>query len=159
MPISAAHNVTISPEAADGQDAHICLGHYFDELNTRFEGGFAYDRSGLMDHADFIPPRGGFVIARLDGVPIGCGGLKQLDEQTGEIKRVWLHPASRGLGVGKRIIIALEDMARQSGMTVMRLDTNRALTEAKSIYEIMGYIEIAAYNDNPYAHHWFEKAL
>ena len=105
------------------------------------------------------PPHGWFSLARLDGRPVGCGGLARLGAKTGEIKRVWTAPDARGLGVARRIIAALEATAREAGMTVLRLDTNRALKEAHALYRKLGFVEIARYNDNPYADHWFEKRL
>ena len=99
------------------------------------------------------------MIARLNGRAIGCGGLTTIDPRTVEIKRMWVAPDSRGLGVARRLLEALEAYARQSGMTRVRLDTNRALSQAQSLYRKAGYREIERYNDNPYAHFWFEKEL
>ena len=105
------------------------------------------------------PPSGLFVIARLDGDAVGCGGLKHLDKATGEIKRVWVAPSARGLGVARRMLRTLEATAREKRLKTLRLDTNRALTEAHSLYRSEGYNEIARFNDNAYADHWFEKQL
>jgi ribosomal protein S18 acetylase RimI-like enzyme len=65
----------------------------------------------------------------------------------------------RGLGLGRRLLAELEGQARADGATSVRLDTHRSLTEAVTLYRSAGYREIAAYNDNPYAHHWFAKNL
>ena len=105
------------------------------------------------------PPSGLFVIARLDGEAVGCGGFKRVDKATGEIKRVWTAPSARGMGVARRMLRTLEAAAREAGVKTLRLDTNRALTEAHALYRSEGYREIARFNDNPYAHHWFEKRL
>ena len=105
------------------------------------------------------PPSGLFVLARLDGDAIGCGGLKRLDKATGEIKRVWTAPPARGMGVARRVLRTLEAAARDMGLRTLRLDTNRALTEAHALYRKEGFREVARFNDNPYAHHWFEKRL
>ena len=67
--------------------------------------------------------------------------------------------ASRGLGLARRIMADLEQRARAEGAVAIRLDTNRTLSEAISLYATLGYREVPAYNDEPYAHHWFEKAL
>ena len=109
--------------------------------------------------ADMAPPSGLFVIARLEGEAVGCGGLKRVDKATGEIKRVWTAPSARGLGVARRMLRTLEAAAREKGLKTLRLDTNRALTEAHALYRSEGYQEIARFNDNPYADHWFEKRL
>ncbi|MDN5926571.1 MAG: GNAT family N-acetyltransferase, partial [Hyphomicrobiales bacterium] len=98
-------------------------------------------------------------VARLDGEPVGCGGLKTLDPETGEIKRVWTASSARGIGIAGRIMQRLEELAKEQGFTRLRLDTNRSLTEAQALYRKLGYHEIGRYNDNPYAHHFFEKPL
>ena len=104
-------------------------------------------------------PTGLFLIARLEGDAVGCGGFKRVDKTTGEIKRVWTAPAARGMGVARRILRTLEAAARERGLKTLRLDTNRALTEARALYRSEGYEEVARFNDNPYAHYWFEKRL
>ena len=93
------------------------------------------------------------------GAGLGCGGLKRTDKTTGEIKRVWTAPSARGMGVARRMLGTLEAAARNMGLRTLRLDTNRALTEAHALYRKEGFREIARFNDNPYADHWFEKQL
>ena len=151
--------VKVAAEAPVSADARHCLDAYFRELAARFEGGFdaAADRSARAE--DMSPPSGLFVIARLDGDAVGCGGLKRIGKATGEIKRVWTAPSARGLGVARRVLRTLEGAAREAGLKRLRLDTNRALTEAHALYRREGYREIARFNDNPYADHWFEKRL
>jgi DNA-binding MarR family transcriptional regulator/predicted GNAT family N-acyltransferase len=153
-----AASVEVAAESADGADARLCLSAYFRELAARFEGGFddADDYAGVED---MIPPTGLFVIARLDGDPVGCGGLKRVSKTTGLIKRVWTAPSARGMGIARRMLRALEAGAREKGLKTVQLDTNRALTEAHALYRREGYREIARFNDNPYADHWFEKQL
>ena len=154
-----AASVKVAAEAPDTADARLCLSTYFRELAARFEAGFD---SGADDSArvqDMAPPSGLFVIARLDGDAVGCGGFKRVDKATGEIKRVWTAPSARGMGVARRMLRALEAAAREAGVKTLRLDTNRALTEAHALYRSEGYREIARFNDNSYAHHWFEKRL
>jgi DNA-binding MarR family transcriptional regulator/GNAT superfamily N-acetyltransferase len=150
-------SVEVAAEAPMSADARRCLEAYFSELAARFEGGFdaANDDSARVD--DMAPPSGLFVIARLDGDAVGCGGLKRSDRTTGEIKRVWTAPSARGIGVARRVLRTLEAAARGMGLMTLRLDTNRALTEAHALYRKEGFREIARYNDNPYADHWFEK--
>jgi DNA-binding MarR family transcriptional regulator/GNAT superfamily N-acetyltransferase len=146
-------------ERPESDDACWCLRQYFREIAERFESGFDPDRGGVADDAEMQPPNGFFVVAWLDGEPVGCGGIKRLDATTGEIKRVWTARSARGQGVGRRIVQTLEALAQASGVTTVRLDTNKSLTEAQAMYRQSGYTEIARYNDNPYAHHWFEKQL
>jgi ribosomal protein S18 acetylase RimI-like enzyme len=72
---------------------------------------------------------------------------------------MWVAPAARGLGLGRRLLRELEDEARRRGATAIRLETNRTLGEAIALYRSAGYVEIDPFNDEPYAHHWFEKPL
>ena len=108
---------------------------------------------------EMTPPKGWFVVARIDGEPVGCGALKRLEDGVGEAKRVWTSPSARGLGVASRIMDRLEAQAVAAGFTILRLDTNGTLKEAQAMYARRGYREIARYNDNPYAEHWFEKRI
>ena len=142
-----------------GAEAQACIGAYLDELDARFETGFDAARSVSANPHELVPPQGVFLLAWLDGTAIGCGGLKVLDEGIGEIKRMWVAPEARGLGVAQRLLDALEDHARALSLLCVRLDTNRTLVEARALYARNGYQEIPAYNDNPYADHWFEKRL
>jgi GNAT superfamily N-acetyltransferase len=65
----------------------------------------------------------------------------------------------RGLGLGRRLLFELEDCGRSHGVRLMRLETKDVLTEAVQMYRTSGYREVAAFNDEPYADHWFEKPL
>jgi len=154
-----ASAVVVAPERADSADATWCLAQYFAELARRFEEGFDPAKGAASGAATMNPPHGWFFVARLDGRPVGCGGLVRLSPAEGEIKRVWTAPEARGLGVARRIVAAIEATAQEAGLTTLRLDTNRALKEAHALYRKLGYVEIARYNDNPYADHWFEKRL
>ena len=151
--------VVVALEPADSADAVWCLEHYFAELARRFDAGFDPGRGAAVGAEAMTPPRGWFFLARLDGQPVGCGALIRLSADAGEIKRMWTAPDVRGLGVARRIIDAVEATAREAGVTTLRLDTNRALKEAHALYRKLGFVEIARYNDNPYADHWFEKRL
>jgi DNA-binding MarR family transcriptional regulator/predicted GNAT family N-acyltransferase len=154
-----AASVKVAAESPETADARFCLSTYFRELAARFESGFDVRTGDHADVEDMTPPSSLFVIARLDGDAVGCGGLKRVDKRTGEIKRVWTAPSARGIGVARRMLRTLEAAAREKGMKTLRLDTNRALTEAHALYRSEGYCEVARFNDNPYAHHWFEKRL
>jgi DNA-binding MarR family transcriptional regulator/GNAT superfamily N-acetyltransferase len=150
--------LTLRLENPRSSMARFCLSRYFEELSDRFETGFDPARSIPAGAEALTPPRGLFVVASLHGEPVGCGGLKCL-ELRGEIKRMWVNPEARGLGIGRRILQHLEQLARERGIRVLRLETNRSLSEAQSLYRTSGYSEVAPFNDDSYAHHWFEKAL
>jgi len=144
--------------------ARSSLGSYFAELAARFDGGFDIDRANLDDPSDLVPPAGLLLVATQNGEPVGCGALRHHDVRRGaphwsEIKRLWVAPTVRGAGLGRRLLVALEQRAAAAGARTVRLDTNRVLTEAITMYRAEGYREIPAFNDNPYAHHWFEKRL
>jgi len=155
----AVASITVEEEAVKTDDARQCLARYFDELARRFEEGFDPGRGNTTTEDDFIPPRGSFVIARLDGNPVGCGALRMIDAETAEVKRMWVAPSARGLGVARRMLRKLEAIAASFGAKTVCLDTNRSLKEAQSLYKREGYAEIARFNDNPYADHWFAKRL
>jgi DNA-binding MarR family transcriptional regulator/GNAT superfamily N-acetyltransferase len=139
--------------------ARHCLRAYVGELADRFDGGFDPERSiSAADH-EMIPPAGLFLVATLHGEPVGCGALKFHPGAPAEIKRMWVAPSVRGLGLGRRLLAELEARGAAHGVHVLRLETNRTLAEAVSLYRSAGYREVPPFNDEPYAHHWFEKAL
>jgi DNA-binding MarR family transcriptional regulator/GNAT superfamily N-acetyltransferase len=151
--------VEIRDEKPDSPAARACLEGYFRELAQRFDGGFDPALTISARPEEVTPPAGCFILARLDGAAIGCGALKVKDASIGEIKRMWVAPSARGLGVGRRILEALEGQARRFGIAILRLETNKTLQEARNLYRTSGYKEVAPFNDEPYAHHWFEKEI
>jgi len=154
-----ASQVTLAVEDPTTPDARWCVEQYFAELDTRFEAGFDPKKSIPADAHDMVPPRGELVIARLHDRPIGCGALKFHHRAPAELKRMWVDPQARGLGLGRRLLNELERHARKAGARVVRLETNRTLKEAIQLYRSAGYREVPAFNEEPYAHHWFEKRL
>lgn len=156
----AASSLSIAVEPPASADARACVAAYIRELGHRFEAGFDPGNGNpTPDDEALTPPAGCFLVARLDGRAVGCGALRRLAPGVGEIKRMWVAPEARGLGLSRRLLGALEDQARGLGLSRVRLDTNRSLSEAQSLYRSAGYREIARFNDNPYADFWFEKAL
>ena len=155
----AVSMVSVAEEDPRSADARWCLARYFEELGERFRAGFDPGRTLPADAADLVPPDGAFVLARIHGEPAGCGALKRLDDTTGELMRMWVDDAHRGLGIGARILGALEARAAALGRTRVRLYTNGALAEAQALYRSRGYAEIDRYNDDPYAERFFEKPL
>jgi ribosomal protein S18 acetylase RimI-like enzyme len=109
--------------------------------------------------SDLTPPRGLVLVARRDGRPVGCAGLKLVGDGVGEVKRVWVSTEARGAGIGRRLMDEVEARARAAGCDRLRLDTNHTLTEAIAMYRGRGYREVAPFNDEQYADHWFEKPL
>ena len=155
----SASLIEIAPLDPAHPSAQHCLREYFSELNRRFDAGFDPTRSISADEDEMRPPAGLFLVATLRGDPIGCGALKFHGNEPTELKRMWVAESARGLGLGRRILSELENQARIHGSKTLRLETNRSLAEAISLYRSAGYVEVPAFNDEPYAHHWFEKQI
>jgi DNA-binding MarR family transcriptional regulator/GNAT superfamily N-acetyltransferase len=147
--------VHIAPLDPAHPHARHCLAEYAAELDRRFPGGFDPARSISAAEDELRPPAGLLLVATLHDAPIGCGALKLHPGEPTELKRMWVDASARGLGVGRRLLAELEAHAGP----VVRLETNASLTEAISLYRSSGYAEVAPFNDEPYAHHWFEKRV
>jgi DNA-binding MarR family transcriptional regulator/predicted GNAT family N-acyltransferase len=159
--VSALTRERVALEEMDphSEQARYCLREYYAELGRRFRQGFDVSLSRDPDARDMRRPRGSFLVAISDTLPIGCVGLKGADHGYAEIKRLWVAPAARGLGLGRRLMDATERAARELGITLLRLDTNSALPEAGQLYRSTGWREIARFNDDPYPDLFFEKKL
>jgi len=151
--------VDIQIEDPGSADARRCIEAYFATLHERFDTGFDPAVSIRADEADLTLPAGLLLVARLHGRPLGCGALKLHGRRPAEIKRMWVSADARGLGLGRRLLAELERQGWARGARQTRLETNRTLLEAISLYRSSGYVEVPAFNDEPYAHHWFEKPL
>lgn len=152
-----AATVTFEPVDPASPVARDVVGRYFAEIGRRF--GFDASGETEKDTKLLIPPAGVFVVALSDGEPAACGGLQTIAPGVGELKRMWVRDDWRGAGLGSRLLRHLEDQARALGHAIVRLDTNKALTEAISLYDRAGYRATDRYNDNPWATHFFEKSL
>jgi DNA-binding MarR family transcriptional regulator/ribosomal protein S18 acetylase RimI-like enzyme len=146
-------------EVCDPRDprARFCLGSYFAELAARF--GFDEARGLPTTDDDMTPPAGLLLVATLGGDPVGCGAVLFPAGEPAHLRRMWVAPATRGLGLGRRLLAELEARAAERGATAVRLETNGALIEAITMYRGAGYREVDPFNDESYAHHWFEKTL
>jgi DNA-binding MarR family transcriptional regulator/GNAT superfamily N-acetyltransferase len=151
--------VRIAVEDPTSQDARWCIAQYFAELDARFEGGFDPALSISADAAELTLPAGALILARLEGRPVGCGAIKFHEGAPAELKRMWVAPEARGLGLGRRLLAELERLGSDRGATALRLETNAGLREAIALYRDSGFVEVPAFNDEPYAHYWFEKRL
>jgi DNA-binding MarR family transcriptional regulator/GNAT superfamily N-acetyltransferase len=154
-----ASEITIGAEDPATDDARWCMERYFAELADRFECGFDPALSIPADADELTPPSGLLLVARRREQPLGCGALKLHAGAPAELKRMWVSPDARGLGLGRRLLGELEQSAADAGAGVVRLETNAALVEAIALYRGAGYEEVEAFNDEPYAHHWFEKHI
>ena len=104
------------------------------------------------------PPAGVLLLGRVDGDPAGLGGVRHLDTAIAEVKSMYVVPAYRGAGLGRRILDELEAIARERGCRATRLDTSEYLTAAVALYRSAGYVEVADYNGNPKADLWFDTS-
>jgi GNAT superfamily N-acetyltransferase len=105
---------------------------------------------------DFSPPGGAFVVGTVEDVPACGGGVKALGGGIAELKRMYVAPRFRGRGLGRALLGALEDAARDLGHGVARLDCQVATWP---LYRTAGYRQIPDYNGNPHADTWGEKRL
>jgi DNA-binding MarR family transcriptional regulator/GNAT superfamily N-acetyltransferase len=141
-------------------DAQRCLRAYVAELNRRApDRGFDPTKGSTAEPYEVRPPLGAFVVAYLRGEPIGCGGVKHHPGDVTDIKRMWIAESARGLGLGRRLLAHLEGLARERGSREVRLETGDVLTEAIALYRSAGYVEVASFNDEPFADRWFAKKL
>jgi DNA-binding MarR family transcriptional regulator/GNAT superfamily N-acetyltransferase len=147
---------TVDPEHPD---ARYCLGEYVGELNRRSPRGFNPSVGATALPHEVRPPAGEFLVAYLHGEAVGCGAVKHHADQPAEIKRMWIAPNARGLGLGRRLLDRLEECARAGGARVAHIETSAVLVEALSLYRSTGWVEVPAFNDEPFADHWFQKTL
>lgn len=140
--------------------AQACLSAYYAELDRRFPNGFVVEASHDPAAELLVRPLGAFILA-FDGddAAIGCVMLKGTCAEYAEIKRLWVAPAARGLGLARQLMEEAERIAGELGITLLRLDTNGALSDAVAIYRHWGWTEIPRFNADPYAEVFFEKSL
>ena len=154
-----ASSVEVRPVDPEDLDAQHCLAEYGAELNRRSTRGFDPTVGATALPHEVRPPAGQFFVAYLHGVAIGCGAVKHYTDAPAEIKRMWIAPHARGLGLGRRLLEKLEARALAAGARVAHIETSAVLTEALSLYRSAGWIEVPAFNDEPFADHWLEKTL
>lgn len=162
--------VTIETAAPDLPAAAEILRDYLSEMISRYYGR-PTDDAEINQHLDaghdsdhLVEPTGVLLLAQsahggAQPRPIGCVGLRRLDEQTRELTRMFVRPEARGAGVAALLLAAAEERARADGASVIRLNTRSDLVEARTLYATHGYQEIPRYGDDPLAEHWFEKKL
>lgn len=144
--------------------AAALLDAYFAERAETWPDGASEYRVTRPEPAAFVPPAGAFLLVVDDERPgepaaVGCGGIRLLTPARAEVKHLFLRDEARGRGWGRALLAALEDRARALGAAEAVLDTNASLAAAQGLYRASGYREIAPYNDNPNATHWFAKDL
>lgn len=137
--------------------ARQCLRSYAAEIDLRFPEG--YDSAALITEHDVTAGAGEMFVA-LDGDrPAGCCAWRRLEPGVGEVRHMWVAADHRGFGLARRLLHDVETDAAGHGITTLRLYTHSALPEASALYRSSGYTEIPSYDDSPYSHFAFEKAL
>jgi DNA-binding MarR family transcriptional regulator len=154
-----ASEIEIRRVDAAGEDAQRCIAAYVAELNRRSERGFDPAKGVSAEPHELNPPAGLFLVAYRHGDAVGCGGVKHHPGAPSEIKRMWVAESARGLGIARRLLAELERDAVRSGASVATIETSATLVEAMTLYRSVGYVEVAPFNDEPFADHWFEKRL
>ncbi len=154
-----AASVEITAVDPEHPDARYCIAEYVAELNLRSDRGFDPSVGATALPHEVRPPAGAFFVAYLHGEPIGCGAVKHHADAPAELKRMWIAPTARGLGLGRRLLATLEACARDGGARVAHIETSAALHEALALYRSTGWVEVAPFNDEPFADHWLEKVL
>lgn len=143
----ASDGVEIVAEDPTPPDALELIRRLSAELAARYD--FADDGSGAFRPADAQVPRSAFVVARLDGRPVGCGALRPMEEagfeDSAEIERMYVSPESRRRRLGAAILARLEELARAFGYARTTLETGDAQPEAIRLYERSGYRRIPCY--------------
>ena len=157
-PLTAA-SLEIRPVDPEHPDAVHCLAEYVAELNRRSPRGFDPSVGATALPHEVRPPAGQFFVVYLDGEAVGCGAVKHHADSPAEIKRMWLAPSARGLGLGRRLLETLEACARDGGARIAHIETSAVLTEALALYRSAGWVEVPAFNQEPFADHWLQKRL
>jgi GNAT superfamily N-acetyltransferase len=152
-------HVTIEIEDPDIADADWCRQQYFAEIDALLDTGYDPAHGLRVTSDDFRLPHGVFLMARLDGRAVGMGSVKHHPGEPALIKRMWVSPAARGMGVAGNMLTMLEDSARAAGAAVIRLDTSSVLPAACRMYESRGYVEVPRFNDEQHADRWYSKEL
>jgi GNAT superfamily N-acetyltransferase len=129
------------------------------ELNDLYETFSRLDNPPL-DVSELRPPGRGVYVVGFEGDDVVAGGgLRALSADVAEIKRMFVRPAFRSRGAARALLGALEDEARRLGYAATRLDTGPKQVHGLALYRSAGYVDVPAYNDNPFACFWGEKAL
>jgi GNAT superfamily N-acetyltransferase len=149
---------TIRPEPADSDTSLALQDEFFADIAGRYPGWHPGIAPTAEPH-EVAPPAGAWLVVYSGEEPIGCGGLKRLDDRIAEVKRVFLRPRARGRGAGRALMEALEEEARRLGYERVRLDTGDKQPEALSLFRDLGFHDVPDYNGNPAASYWMEKAL
>ncbi len=160
-----------TPVSVTDVGALALLTQYFSDRESSFPSAQGTYRTTFPSPADFVPPRGVFLLVSENGASadgtvtfVGCGGIRRIADSEDaavryEIKHLFLQPVARGRGWGRALLNELEERAREFGADEVVLDTNSSLEAAGVLYTRSGYDDVPPYNDNPNATNWYRKRL
>ncbi|MGH3706403.1 MAG: GNAT family N-acetyltransferase [Agromyces sp.] len=132
------------------------IGRYYDRPATAAE---VAETLGDEPSDDLRGESGAFVVAYDGEAALGCAGVRYIDAHLGELTRVYISAEARGRGIGAALIGEVEAVAWRAGRTRMRLEVRADLVEARRLYHRVGYGDVPAFSDSPYADHWMAKNL
>lgn len=144
--------VVIAPAASPGELAAVrtLVEEYQRSLGIDLEfQGFSHELAHLGEM--YGPPDGALFLAVLDGVAVGCVGVRRFDARCCEMKRLYVRPQGRGHGLGRALAVRAMEAGRAAGYAAMRLDTLPTMRDAQALYERLGFRDVAAYRANPVA--------
>lgn len=134
--------------AAEWREARRLVEEYAASLNLDLSfQSFAQQLEHFEN--EYSPPSGAILLAREKGSFVGCVGLRKLSDTVGEIKRLYVEPTARGLGLGQALVRGIVDEGKQLKYTRLVLDTLPSMLEARSLYHALGFKPIAPYRYNP----------
>lgn len=136
-------DVEIGIEAPDGADIRPLV----EALDTYLSGLYPAESNHLLDVATLATPDYRFAVARAGGWPVGCGALRIDPAGYGELKRMYVRPQTRGLGLGRRLLAFLEAVAREEGLDRLCLETGIRQPEAIALYRAAEYVERGPFAD------------
>ncbi|MBW8483616.1 GNAT family N-acetyltransferase [Actinomadura parmotrematis] len=137
-------DVAIADEPMDGADAQALIAALNAELRGLYD---PEDNHFTLTGEQVAPGSGAFLVARVDGTPVGCGAVRRVGAGAGEIKRMYVAPEARGLRLAARLLAALEERAAALGLTRLVLETGPRQHAALRLYERAGYTAIPQFGE------------
>ncbi|HTO73886.1 MAG TPA: GNAT family N-acetyltransferase [Gemmatimonadales bacterium] len=143
-----ASEIVAAQSPRDVETVRVLMLEYAAErgLDLGFQG---FDEEVATLPGKYSPPDGTLLLARLDGAPVGCVGVRPDSPGIAELKRLYLRSAARGSGLGRALVLRAMDWARGAGYRSIRLDTVPGMEVAQQLYRALGFREIEAYRHNP----------
>jgi GNAT superfamily N-acetyltransferase len=146
------------PSRSDESPGRELLRELNDLFDSQYPGRVVHPGS-VTTPDEMVPPEGVFLVGYEDRRPIAIGGLRRLQAEICEIKRMYVVPQARSRGVGRALLAALEDAGRKLGYQRVRLDAGPAQVHSRVLFEKTGYVQIPRYNNNHIAVYFAEKQL